>query len=485
MDNPPATPKQKKILFFAENTTSLQHLTRSRLLGLLRNEGGLACTVVVPPSLQPSEEELRLLEGVKFLTLDIHGLRPKGWLARLLNKPFHVMSRDLVTARSPHSILAQDRAHVFQRKKKNFSRRLQYARLLTKMGLRYSHLTQMAEGFGHYPEVDEVLDAEQPDYVVYFNILIGQMDFLKEVRRRNIPLILDVPNWDQASSKGPMTVLPDHVFVWSDFIREDFCSIHDYPREKVTPIGAMQFDCYFQGEPPLSREEFCRHLNIDPVAKIILYAYGVIPGIDTCAAAIIEILDIAGENKHGFPCHLVFRASPRHPFPEVLKGRQDVSVQHPLGKDSEAGLGWISAPNEEQMRMSTLLHCDIVINVFSTMCLDGLCLDKPVINIGYACGTDENLPNPMERIFKYSHLIPVMESDGTWIPRNKKQFKQAVAEALSNPGARRTEGAALLKHICGPADGRTYRRWFEAFRKVQTLEEDRCSQTAYDQTSKS
>lgn len=253
MDDSPLVPKQAKLLFFVENTTSLQHLTRSKLLGLVVKEGNFACTVVLPPSLKPRDEELQLLQGVKFVTLDLHQLRPKGLFARLLNKPSHIVSRDLVTARSPHSILAQNRAHLFKKKKKNLGRRLLYAHLLTKLGLRYSHLTRMAEGFGQYPEIGEILDAEQPDYVVYFNILIGQMDFLKEVKRRNIPLILDIPNWDQASSKGPMTVLPDHVFVWSDFIRQDFCSIHDYPLEKVTPIGAMQFDCYFQGREPVSR----------------------------------------------------------------------------------------------------------------------------------------------------------------------------------------------------------------------------------------
>lgn len=466
-DQPP------RLLFFVENPTSLQHLTRSRLLPLLSNDQGFECTVVLPPSLEPSAAEKERLPGVKFRVLDIHKLRPRDLLGRILKKAVHVVSRDLLTVNSPHATLSQDRRHLLKQRGKSVNVRLGYAQMLKRTGLSWRHLTHFAQNFGSYPEITSLLDEVQPDYVIYFNILMGQMDFLREVKRRGIPLILDMPNWDQASSKGPMTVMPDHVFVWSEFIKKDFCEIHHFPAERVHPIGVLQFDTYFQGNQPLSREEFCKLHGINPSSKIVLYAYGQPPGVKSCDPIMNEVLDIVGDNRLKFPCHLIFRASPRVPFPAALREHSGVSVQYPLGHEAPDGLGWIPSPEEDRMRLSTLFHSDVVINIFSTMCLDALCMRKPVINLGYVCGSDESQPNLMERFFTYTHVLPVMRSAGTWIPRSRRQLEQSIAEALSEPNAKATEANDLLHEICGPSDGESYRRWLTAFQQVQTSEKSK------------
>lgn len=459
-----------KLLFFVENPTSYQHLVRSRLLPLLTGEEKFECTIVLPPSLEPTALERVQHKGVRFVLLDLHQLRPRDHLGRMLKKAVHVVTRDLLTVQAPHATLSQDRRHQMRQRGKNLDHRLFYANILRSMGLHWRHMTHAAQNFGYYPEIEALLDEVQPDYVVYFNILIGQMDFLREVKRRGIPLVLDMPNWDQASSKGPMTVLPDHVFVWSEFIKRDFCEIHDFPEDRVHPIGVLQFDGYFHQNPPITREEFCRLHHIDPAAKIILYAYGQPPGIKACDPYVNEILDIMGGGCLGYPCHLIFRASPRVPFPAELRSRSGITVQHPLGHESPDGLGWIPAPEEDRMRMSTLLHSDAVINIFSTMCLDALCLRKPVINLGYVCGADEKGPNLMERFFTYTHVLPVMRSSATWIPRNKKQLEQSLSEALHQPDSRNTAATDLLHEICGPDDGLSYQRWAAAFRRVRMAE---------------
>jgi hypothetical protein len=462
-----------KLLFFVENPTSFQHLTRSKLLPLLAGEEGFECTVVLPPSLDPSPAERNRLHGTRFIILDINRLVPNDLLGKALKKIFHVISRDLLTVHAPHATLSQDREHQRKKSGKNITLRLAYAKLLKRAGLSWSHISQFAQNFGSYPEVAAILDEVQPNYVVYFNILLGMMDCLREVKRRRIPLILDLPNWDQASSKGPMTVIPDHAFVWSESIKRDFCQIHSFPADQVHPIGALQFDYYFQGNQPLSRREFCNLLNIDSEAKIILYAYGRTEGIDTSEPFVNEILDIIGGNRLGFPCHLIFRASPRVPFPPSLSKRSDYAVQRPLGHDAHDGLGWIPCVEEDRMRMSTLLHSDVIINFFSTIALDSLCLNKPVINLGYVCGAGENQPNLMERFFTYSHVVPMYRSKGTWIPHTRREMEIAIQEAISSPQSKIFAAVELLREICGYSDGHSYKRWLKAFKKVHAIESAR------------
>jgi hypothetical protein len=455
-----------RVLCFIENPTALQHLVRSRALENAPDLPQFHFGVVVPPSLQPAPADVARLAGVEFFTLNLHASRMKDLAGRTLRKIIHIISRDLQTVSHPDATLGQDRLFISRKRGKSLKWRLMYARVLKALGLRWRHITWLAQRLGSYPDIANLLDQFKPDMVVYFNILIGQLDCLREVKRRRIPLILDIPNWDQASSKGPMTVWPDQALVWTDFIKNDFCRIQDFPLNRVRNIGVLQFDCYHTGVPPLSREEFCRIHGIDPAAKIILYAYGQPPGIKAAEPFIDDLLEVIGDNKLGYPCHLIFRASPRVPFPPGLKGRQGVTVQYPLGHDSADGLGWVPAANEDHMRMSTLTHSDLVVNVFSTMCLDGLCMGKPVINFGYACGEPEDKPNRMERFFTYTHLLPVMRSQGTWVPRNKEEFRAAVIEALENPEDRAEVGRELYEEICGQADGLTWRRWKTALATI-------------------
>lgn len=444
----------------------MQHLVRSRALENVPGEAQFHFGVAAPPSLQPAPADRTRLHDVEFFTLNIHTIQMADSIGRLLRKLVHNVSRDLQTVSHPDATLSQDRVFMRRLRGKNLTWRLLYAKILKLLGLRWKHITWLWQHLGTYEDVAALLDKFKPDLVVYFNILIGQLDCLREVKRRRIPLVLDIPNWDQASSKGPMTVWPDHAMVWTDFIKNDFCRIQDFPAERTHNIGVLQFDCYHNGTPPLPREEFCRIHGINPKAKIILYAYGQPPGIKAAEPFIQDILDVISDNKLGYPCHLIFRVSPRVPFPPGLFERPGVTVQYPLGQPAPDGLGWVPAANEDHMRMSTLVHSDLVINVFSTMCLDGLCLGKPVINFGYACGEPLDQPNRMERFFTYTHLLPVMRSSGTAVPRTKEEFRDAVIEALEKPTTRTQAAQALYNEMCGPADGQTWRRWKATLAKI-------------------
>lgn len=466
----PSCATKPRVLCFIENSTSYKHLVRSKVLENAAGEPGFEFGVVVPPSLAPPPEDIERLPHVTFFTLNVHKARMTDFLGRALRKLFHVVARDLQTAHHPHSTLAQNRLTTSKRRLKNHTARMLYAKVLKTLGLRWRSITEFAGRFGRYPEIGALIDQFGPDVVMYFSLSLGQLDCLREAKRRRIPLVLDMPNWDHATSKGPMSVWPDHAFAWSKAIKEEFCTIQDFPADKTYPIGPLQFDCYNDANcpAPLSREEFCRLYDIDPSRKIILYAYGAIPGIDVCSPVLNEIVDILDEGV-GHDCHLIFRTSPRVPIPSNISCRKNFTIQHPLGGHSPDGLGWISPPSEEHIRKSTIANSDVVINIFSTFGLDALCMEKPVINVGYVCGDPEDAPNRMERFYTYTHLVPVVRNPGIWFPLNKREFRQAIIEALENPKKKAVEARALYQQICGANDGMSWKRWQKALAGVIQL----------------
>ena len=206
-DNPVPTSHAHapRVLCFVENPTALQHLVRSRALESVTDLPKFHFGVVTPPSLRPAPADVERLEGVEFITLNLHTSRMTDLMGRMVRKIIHTISRDLQTVSHPDATLAQDRLFMSRQRGRSLKWRLFYAKVLAAFGLRWRHLSHLAQRWGSYPDVASLLDRFKPDLVVYFNILIGQLDCLREVKRRRIPLVLDIPNWDQASSKGPMT----------------------------------------------------------------------------------------------------------------------------------------------------------------------------------------------------------------------------------------------------------------------------------------
>jgi CDP-glycerol glycerophosphotransferase (TagB/SpsB family) len=163
-------------------------------------------------------------------------------------------------------------------------------------------------------------------------------------------------------------------------------------------------------------------------------------------------------------CHLLVRLSPRVAIPKLDVKFSNVSFQFPMGRLSSNG--FIPDKDENMMRASTLFHSDVVITVFSTMLLDGLCLKKPVINFRYSCNEANANPNPMDRFTRYIHLIPACESSAFYMPYSLQELTNSLETSFKNPLCKYPEGEKLLQHIAGHIDGANYRRWLHAVGKL-------------------
>ncbi|MEO0585234.1 MAG: hypothetical protein AAF135_23675 [Bacteroidota bacterium] len=454
-----------KVLIFVENPTSFQHLLRSRILDEVAEKNIARPILILQNQLVPGDIDQQKLDRFEHCYLDFSGIRPHDLFGRLVHKLSHSLLRDLFVLYAPDDTQAQDRKFKLRHSKSGWKVRMAYAYFLKMLGVHWKHISRIGLSWGHYPQIANLLDKHEPDLVIYFNFLLGRSDYLKEAKRRSIPLLLDIPNWDQASSKGPMTVIPDHIFVWSPSIKDQLVRIHEIPEDCVHYHGAVCFDYYFQNNNIMDRNTFCHKYGIDPSHHIILYAYGQPSGIRACEPIAEELLKMIDDIYPDIKCHLLFRASPRVSFPKELVQRSRLSMQYPCGTRLE-GVDWMPSPDEDYMRMSTIAHSSVVVNMFSTMMLDSICMDKPVINLGYAC--EEQGPNPqkMERFFTYTHIASVISNPGTEIPRSREELKESILKSIKHPTATRQYRQKLGMLIIGKMDGKCYQRWIQSVSKI-------------------
>lgn len=98
-----------------------------------------------------------------------------------------------------------------------------------------------------------------------------QQDVVRTARLLGTPTALCVGSWDHLSSKALIREQPDRVFVWNETQKHEAVALHHIPEDHVVVTGAQCFDRWFDRQPALGREAFCRKVGLDPSRPFILY----------------------------------------------------------------------------------------------------------------------------------------------------------------------------------------------------------------------
>lgn len=470
MKSPPT--QEHPVLLMIEQASSFQHFLRTGAASeLIRRR--IPVAVACMPGCEPDHAAQAAHPGMEH-----HVIHPKKrgglrGISRFLDKICHALERDLLILDAPDCTLAQNRRHYQRKRGTNPQMRILYARLLHSIGLRWRLFSRLAENWGSYPEFAALLDRLQPRAVVYCNCMVGQFDCLREARRRRIPVILDLQNWDQATTKGPLSVIPDAALLWSEEIKRDFCQIHSFPESLTHTIGCVNFDVYFNPPKPTPRDVFCQRYRIDPSSKIVLYAFGNLQGLDMFDPIVRELHEIVRDGRLGFPVHLLVRASPSVALPPERESRPGLSYQKPLSRCRNGSKQWIPDEGEEAERYSTLYHADVCVNAFSTMILDSGCVGTPVINMGYAMVDGQENTRVIDRFLDYTHLRILNEPGVTAIPRSRQELRESLALFLRHSSAHAEQRQYLLKTICGYTDANSHRRWADAVQQISRRTRER------------
>jgi hypothetical protein len=137
------------------------------------------------------------------------------------------------------------------------------------------------------------------------------------------------------------------------------------------------------------------------------------------------------------------RGSPDVIFPPILWDRQ-----------------WVMPLHEDLFVYTNLLrHTALGINGASTVTLELMMLDKPVINLGFEPpGSD--LPHYMRfsRHIDYEHYRPVTASGGVMVARSVEELKTMILRGLAHPDAdceaRRRFTASMFGNTLDGGSGR-------------------------------
>lgn len=268
-------------------------------------------------------------------------------------------------------------------------------------------------------------------------------------------------SWDNLTSRSRIFVPYDHFLMWNESMKSQLLrQYREVDPARVHVTGTPQFDFHFDPRFLKSRQALCAAIGIDPERSFILYT----TGLDTdfldehkFVEAIIDALRRLPDKNRP---QLVVRTYIKGTSPEIqaLARRQIPGVVFPpILWDPK----WIMPLYEDLSIYTSLLHhCALGINAASTVTLELMMLDKPVINIGME-PPGSILPKyaRFSRHVEYDHYRPVVESGGVTVVRSVAELQAAILSDLHDPERLQTRRLDFVRMMMtGTLDGQSGKR---------------------------
>ena len=275
--------------------------------------------------------------------------------------------------------------------------------------------------------------------------------FLYAAIQNKIPTSTFIFSWDNLASKGRMLGTFDYFLVWSDLMKKELRYFYpNVKEENVKVVGTPQFEPYVIEKYESTRANFFNKFGLDDNKKTICYSCADVSIGPNDPIVIEAIAHSIRNNEIDFPVQLIVRTSPaeddsrfktiREKYPEIIWN----VPKWVLTRENHVESWSQRIPSEEDIidLRSLLENVDLNINMCSTMSLDFMLFDKPVINTVF--GNLENGLYNDQRFLEYSHFKRVTDSGAVTIAKNVAELKIQINEALSNPEKRRVQRKELI-----------------------------------------
>jgi hypothetical protein len=295
----------------------------------------------------------------------------------------------------------------------------------------------------------DLLDRVAPDVVFNGSHVHGAeaSPIILAARQRDVRTATFVFSWDNLTSQGRVIPRYDDFLVWTDAIRRDLVSM--YPLidpERVWVTGTPQFDNHFNRDLAWSRERYSELVGVDPDRPIVLYSTGMpnhMPGEPWIVEDIADRLASMPERPQ-----LVVRLYAKDRsgrFDELARRRPDIAFPAVAWEPR-----WLTPlPDDTALWSNMLRHADVGINIASTVSLELCMFDRPVLNVAYNPPSVPRAEIDFARYYRFDHYRPIAESGAIRLISSPDEVRDAVTEALRDPGRLAAVRGALLERFFG------------------------------------
>ncbi|MFY7739065.1 MAG: hypothetical protein ACOVQC_01000 [Flavobacterium sp.] len=272
-----------------------------------------------------------------------------------------------------------------------------------------------------------------------------------QAEQNKVKTVSFIFSWDNLASKGRMAANFDYYLVWSDLMKNELLKFYtNVKSENIEVVGTPQFEPYVLDRYKTTKDEFQQKFGLDSSKKTICFSCGDIATSKNDELYIQTIAD-AIKNNEIENVNLLVRTSPAEDsirFKSFVEKYPFIKWNYPkwpLSRDKHQELWTQRIPSVEDVvdLRSVLEFSDLNINMLSTMSLDFIQFDKPVINPVF--GNLENGLYDDQRFLNYAHIENVVNCKATKVVKDEFSLIEAIKTYLDNPDLDGKNRMELLK----------------------------------------
>lgn len=304
----------------------------------------------------------------------------------------------------------------------------------------------------------------KPDVLVLSRLQLkrGVWPFLAAARKERVPVLSIIASWDQLTTKGPLPPGSNIYVVGSRAMCRVLEQYHGVPNERIRTVGHVYTDNYLLRKLRTDRGEFCRSMGLPDDATLVTFCTNTLTLKAHEVSIAAHLAAMVRSDAYGPRCTLFIR-----PHPQDITWEADFGSLHaPPRVVVSRGNGFGYYPDDakqntmEDTRFLTNLmrHSAVVINTGSSVALDAIAFDTPVVFLGF---DGDRTPVPSDRVavrYEWEHLQSLLTCGGTWLAKSYAELDEAVRGYLGCPLLHSAGRAQARQDHLDPLDGRASER---------------------------
>lgn len=257
-------------------------------------------------------------------------------------------------------------------------------------------------------------------------------------------------SWDNLP-KARLPFRTDKYLVWSRYMKNELLTYYpDIDEDQIEITSTPQFDFYRKKELIYSREEFAEKYGLNPAKKWVCYS-----GSDIISSPHDPdyLFQVARALKGNEEVQLIFREVPvesNQRFREVFEEHPEiVNISPEWVKSSQWG-SFFPMPSDIRLLVNLAYHCNVVINLGSTMALDFAVFNSNGLYLRYDQPYEKR--RLVKHIYAYEHFATMKGLDPVgWID-SEDEILSKVNLALANPDMTGPDRMKWFYRIVEPDD---------------------------------
>ena len=314
----------------------------------------------------------------------------------------------------------------------------------------------------HSKKSQVLLKEISPKIVVStYPVNFSEATILHNANLLGIKTIIHLLSWDNITAKGYFPALSSEYITWGNVMTKELMEHYNVDINNIHQTGVPHFDLHVQVKQKRNHNNWIKKTGLRTDKPYLFFGMSS-PRFAPNEIDIVEYLAKRINLGKLYPgLQLLVRPHPQNITGNLadkswlprLKVLESEKVKLDLPSLVNSKLNY-SLENSDMIRLSNLMYGSaIVLNSGSTISIDALMLDKPVLITSF--DGKEKLPywKSARRLIDYTHLKKLVDLGGVEVCKSYMELEKNILTWLSNPNKNRQNRTFTREAECGVDDG--------------------------------